>query len=47
MAAAAAARRGDARIRVLFILNSLCVGGAEKHVVSLINRLDRSLSVIA
>lgn len=43
MAAAAAARRGDARIRVLFILNSLCVGGAEKHVVSLINRLDRSL----
>jgi glycosyltransferase involved in cell wall biosynthesis len=29
------------RIRVLFILNSLCVGGAERQVVSLINRLDR------
>lgn len=29
------------RLRVLFVLNSLCVGGAEKHVVSLINRLDR------
>lgn len=29
------------RIRVLFVLNSLCVGGAEKHVVSLINRFDQ------
>lgn len=26
--------------QVLFVLNSLCVGGAEKHVVSLLNRLD-------
>ena len=29
-------------INVLFILNSLCVGGAEKQVISLINRIDRS-----
>jgi len=29
-------------VRVLFVLNSLCVGGAEKQVVSLVNRLDRS-----
>lgn len=29
------------RISVLFILNSLGVGGAEKQVVSLINRIDR------
>ena len=28
-------------INVLFILNSLCMGGAEKQVVSLINRIDR------
>lgn len=27
-------------LRVLFIVNSLCVGGAEKHVVSLVNGLD-------
>ena len=27
-------------INVLFILNSLCMGGAEKQVVSLINRID-------
>jgi glycosyltransferase involved in cell wall biosynthesis len=29
-------------IRVLFILNSLCMGGAEKQVVSLVNGLDTS-----
>ena len=27
-------------LRVLFLVNSLCVGGAEKHVVSLLNGLD-------
>ena len=27
-------------LRVLFLVNSLCVGGAEKHVVSLVNGLD-------
>ena len=27
-------------LRVLFLVNSLCVGGAEKHVVSLVNALD-------
>ncbi len=29
-------------LRVLFLVNSLCVGGAEKHVVSLVNGLDPS-----
>jgi glycosyltransferase involved in cell wall biosynthesis len=29
-------------INVLFVLTSLCVGGAEKQVVSLINKIDRS-----
>lgn len=29
-------------LRVLFLVNSLCVGGAEKHVVSLVNGLDAS-----
>ncbi len=27
-------------VRVLFIVSSLCIGGAEKHVVTLANRLD-------
>lgn len=27
-------------LRVLFLVNSLCMGGAEKHVVSLVNGLD-------
>jgi glycosyltransferase involved in cell wall biosynthesis len=27
-------------LRLLFVLNSLCIGGAEKQVVSLLNRLD-------
>jgi len=27
-------------LRVMFLVNSLCVGGAEKHVVSLVNGLD-------
>lgn len=27
-------------LRALFLVNSLCVGGAEKHVVSLVNGLD-------
>lgn len=27
-------------LSVLFLVNSLCVGGAEKHVVSLVNGLD-------
>jgi glycosyltransferase involved in cell wall biosynthesis len=31
-----------ARIRILFITNSLAFGGAEKHSVTLINDLDRS-----
>ena len=26
--------------RVLFIVNSLCVGGAERHVITLLNHLD-------
>jgi len=30
------------RVRVLFIVNSLCFGGAEKHAVTLANRLDRA-----
>ena len=28
------------RINLLFIVNSLCVGGAEKHLVTLLNNLD-------
>lgn len=31
-----------ARINLLFIVNSLCVGGAEKHLVTLLNNLDRT-----
>lgn len=31
----------DRRIHLLFIVNSLCVGGAEKHAVTLANTLDR------
>ncbi len=30
------------RIRVLFLLNSLCFGGAEKHTVTLVNTIDVS-----
>ena len=34
-------------INVLFILNSLCVGGAEKQVVSLINRIDTTRHAVS
>ncbi|HVO07154.1 MAG TPA: glycosyltransferase family 4 protein [Burkholderiaceae bacterium] len=30
----------DRQRRILFIVNSLCVGGAERHVVTLLNHLD-------
>ncbi|MBL4753663.1 MAG: glycosyltransferase [Flavobacteriales bacterium] len=30
------------KVNVLFLLNSLCFGGAEKHVISLLNGLDKN-----
>jgi len=35
------------KTRLLFILNSLCVGGAEKQVVSLINHLDAARHAVS
>ena len=32
---------------VLYILNSLCMGGAEKQVVSLVNRIDRARHAVS